>query len=46
MTQYKNYPGRTHYTLGQDGWEELADYALSWAETHATNRSVSMGQSS
>ena len=46
VTQYKNYPGRTHYTLGQDGWEELADYALSWAETHATNRSVSMGQSS
>ena len=46
VTEYKNYPGRTHYTLGQDGWEEVADYALSWAEAHAASRSVSMAQSS
>ena len=32
VTQYRNFPGRTHYTLGQDGWEEVADYALTWAE--------------
>jgi pimeloyl-ACP methyl ester carboxylesterase len=31
ITAYKEYPGRTHYTLGQDGWEEVADFALSWA---------------
>ena len=38
-TQYKNFAGRTHYTLGQVGWEEVADYALTWAETYAANRS-------
>ncbi len=24
VTHYKNFPGRTHNTLGQDGWEEVA----------------------
>jgi hypothetical protein len=28
VADYKEYPGRSHYTLGQDGWEEVADYAL------------------
>ncbi len=28
---YKEFAGRTHYTVGQDGWEEVADYALDWA---------------
>jgi pimeloyl-ACP methyl ester carboxylesterase len=28
---YKEFPGRSHYTLGQAGWEEVADYALEWA---------------
>ena len=32
---YKEFPGRSHYTLGQDGWEEVADYALDWAATNA-----------
>jgi alpha-beta hydrolase superfamily lysophospholipase len=35
-TEYKEYPGRSHYTLGQEGWEEVADYALDWAIKHAT----------
>lgn len=30
-TEYKEYPERTHYTLGQDGWECVADDALAWA---------------
>lgn len=34
VTEYRDFPGRTHYTLGQDGWEEVADFALSWAESH------------
>jgi pimeloyl-ACP methyl ester carboxylesterase len=29
---YKEYPGRCHFTVGQDGWEEVADYALDWAK--------------
>lgn len=35
ITEYKEYPERTHYTLGQEGWQEVADYALRWAEEHA-----------
>ena len=31
ITAYKEFPGRSHYTLGQAGWEEVADYALDWA---------------
>ena len=38
QVDYKEYPGRSHYTLGQDGWEEVADYALSWATTSAAAR--------
>jgi alpha-beta hydrolase superfamily lysophospholipase len=41
LTEYKEYPERTHYTLGQDGWEEVADYAPSWA---ASERLVTSGQ--
>jgi pimeloyl-ACP methyl ester carboxylesterase len=35
VTEYKEFPGRSHYTIGQDGWEEVADYALEWAEANA-----------
>jgi len=31
VTEYREFPERTHYTLGQSGWEEVADYALDWA---------------
>jgi hypothetical protein len=27
-TNYKEFPEDTHYTLGQKGWEEVADYVL------------------
>lgn len=30
-TEYREFPGRTHYILGQDGWEEVADACLDWA---------------
>lgn len=33
--EYKEFPGRSHYTCGQDGWEAVADYALTWATAHA-----------
>src|SRR5919112_1799437 len=36
VTDYKEFPGRSHYTVGPDGWEEVADYALEWAEANAT----------
>ncbi|MHB8692231.1 MAG: alpha/beta hydrolase [Solirubrobacteraceae bacterium] len=36
ITEFKEFPGRSHYTLGQDGWEEVADYALDWATRSAS----------
>jgi pimeloyl-ACP methyl ester carboxylesterase len=37
VTEYKEFPERTHYTLGQKGWEEVADYALEWALTRSAD---------
>lgn len=30
VTDFKEFPGRNHYILGQPGWEEVADYCLDW----------------
>jgi hypothetical protein len=35
LTDYKEFPDRSHFTVGQEGWEEVADYALAWAVEHA-----------
>jgi pimeloyl-ACP methyl ester carboxylesterase len=35
ITDCKEFPGRSHFTVGQEGWEEVADYALDWAKEHA-----------
>jgi pimeloyl-ACP methyl ester carboxylesterase len=35
ITEYREFPGRPHFP-GAPGWEEVADYALSWAVAHAT----------
>ena len=35
VTDYREFPNRTHHTVGQAGWEEVADFALEWAMTHA-----------
>jgi pimeloyl-ACP methyl ester carboxylesterase len=40
LTEYKEFPGRSHYTLGQDGWEEVADYALDWTTSHARTQAA------
>jgi dienelactone hydrolase len=38
-TDYKEFPGRSHYSvIGHDGWEGVADYALEWATEHAATR--------
>ena len=34
VTELKEYPGRTHFMAGMDGWEEIADLALNWALEH------------
>lgn len=30
VTDFKEFPGRTHFTIGQKNWEEVADYILAW----------------
>lgn len=31
LTEYKEFPGRSHFLFHEKGWEEVADYALKWA---------------
>jgi len=31
IVAYAEFPGRSHLTIGQPGWQDVADYALSWA---------------
>ena len=33
VTAYKEFPGRSHLIVAQEGWEEVAAYALDWAQT-------------
>ena len=35
VTELNEYPDRSHYTVGQPGWEDVADYALTWAVENA-----------
>jgi hypothetical protein len=34
-TELKEYPDRSHYIVGEPGWEEVADDALGWAERNS-----------
>jgi hypothetical protein len=34
VTEYKEFAGALPLILGQNGWQEVADYALDWAPTH------------
>jgi pimeloyl-ACP methyl ester carboxylesterase len=38
ITGYREFPGRSHFIIGQDGWEEVADYALEWGLEAAASR--------
>jgi len=31
LTEYKEFPGRTHFIIGQNGWEEVANFVLDWS---------------
>jgi alpha-beta hydrolase superfamily lysophospholipase len=35
VTDFKEFPERSHFTIGEPGWEQVADYALDWAVKHA-----------
>ena len=32
LTEYREFPDRSHWTIVDPGWEEVADLALDWAE--------------
>ena len=34
VTEIEEMPGRTHFTLGQQGWEKIADRAVAFIEKH------------
>ena len=36
VTELVEMPGRSHNTVGQEGWEDVANFALQWALDHTT----------
>jgi pimeloyl-ACP methyl ester carboxylesterase len=46
VTHYKEFPGRSHYIIAEQGWEEVADFALSWALSHATENRAAQAAAS
>ena len=34
VLDYKEFPGRNHFVLGQPTWKEDADYILNWINSH------------
>jgi pimeloyl-ACP methyl ester carboxylesterase len=38
VTEYKEFPERSHFTLGETGWEAVADFALDWAIKHGSDK--------
>ena len=32
-TDFREFPGRSHWIIAEPGWEEVADYVISWART-------------
>ena len=39
ITEIREYAGRAHLMPAEKGWEEIADFALAWAEEHGTHPS-------
>jgi len=35
VTEYREFPDRSHWTIAEPGWEEVADFALGWAVANA-----------
>ncbi|WP_369597253.1 hypothetical protein [Micromonospora sp. NBS 11-29] len=35
VTEYREFPGRSHWTCAEPGWEQVADAALEWGLAHA-----------
>ena len=37
-TDLRSFPGRTHWLIAQDGWEEVAQACLDWIESLSSGR--------
>jgi pimeloyl-ACP methyl ester carboxylesterase len=37
---YRLFPGRSHWTCAEPGWEAVADYALAWSEKNVSSRTL------
>ena len=46
ITEVKEFEGRAHLMPAQEGWEQVADYALTWAAEHALSWSAERGVAS
>ena len=33
QTDFKEFAGRTHFIIGQENWQEVADYIMNWFRT-------------
>jgi pimeloyl-ACP methyl ester carboxylesterase len=40
ITEYHEFPGRSHWICAEPGWEEVADHAIEWALSHARPTAV------
>ncbi|MFC5343405.1 alpha/beta hydrolase (plasmid) [Brevundimonas staleyi] len=38
LTAFRQFPGRSHWLCNEEGWQDVADYALSWARQQAASR--------
>jgi len=41
ITDYKEFPNRSHWIIGQEGWQEVAEYALAWVQSHTQSNTQS-----
>lgn len=42
LTEFKLWPGRSHWTGIEPGWEAVADFALDWATKNARGQTASV----
>lgn len=35
MTEFKSFPGHSHFLIAEPGWEEVAGFCLDWAQENA-----------
>jgi len=43
VTEFREFPGRSHYIIAERGWEEVAEFAIHWAGLKITRAGESGG---